>query len=502
MKQRQSLNYMHTKHNFSKSTVDCARIVGRCREGIAVLQDGHIAYANEAFCAMAGREHHAVLGQRFFSLVDARDQGKAESEYLDICAGKTPVKPWEVQLPGTAGPTWVEMDMSLLEPAPVPLVLVSLLDATAKREAVHEVTRLNDRLESILHSMHDVVISLSASDGRILAINPAAEQLYGIPLRVLAKAREDDLLDFVHPDDREEVQAFYQNLSNEESGELEYRIVRANRKVRWVRDEGYIVYCRTRDVQRMDHVIRDITEEKKAVEALYRSEQKYRDFFHSTKDMAFCVTPDGIFLDINDAGIDLLGFSNREEALRSGVNRFFELDSTRAEILAELNEQGFVANKHVRLRTISGASLELDITARAKTDDAGYLLYYEGIATNITQAMEDQRNRVLRHAAGGMCHYLNTHLMHIMSARAGMEEELDEIDEELVTAATAEDKDAAWAGGRDALRSYSQDIGVACRKLTDVTRAFNSAFLTYREEEYLDKAILDIFNASSAATVG
>ncbi|NLW80811.1 MAG: PAS domain S-box protein [Desulfovibrionales bacterium] len=493
---------MHTKHNFPESTVDYARIVGRCREGIAVLKGGQIAYANDAFCAMAGREHHALLGQRFFSLVDAQDQSKAESGYLDICAGKTPAEPWEMQLPGPADPTWVEMDMSLLESVPVPLVLVSLLDTTAKREALHEVTRLNDRLESILHSMHDVVVSFSAADRRILAINPAAEQLFGIPLRTLAKAREDDLLGFVHPDDREVVQAFYRDLSSEEYGELEYRIVRANRKVRWVRDEGYIVYCRKRDVQRMDHVIRDITEEKKAVEALHRSEQKYRDFFHGTKDMAFCLTPDGIFLDINDAGIELLGFSGKEEALRSEVNRFFELDSTRAEILAELNEQGFVANKHVRLRAISGASLELDVTARAKTDDAGYLLYYEGIATNITQAMEDQRNRVLRNAAGGMCHYLNTHLMQIMNAQAGMEEELDEIDEELLKAATAEDKDAAWADGRDVVRSYSRDIGRACRKVSDVTRAFNSAFLTYREEKYLDKAILDIFNAPSSATAG
>jgi hypothetical protein len=28
-----------------------------------------------------------------------------------------------------------------------------------------------------------------------------------------------------------------------------------------------------------------------------------------------------------------------------------------------------------------------------------------------------------------------------------------------------------------------------------VTKAFNSAFLTYKEESYLDKAILDIFNS-------
>jgi hypothetical protein len=36
---------------------------------------------------------------------------------------------------------------------------------------------------------------------------------------------------------------------------------------------------------------------------------------------------------------------------------------------------------------------------------------------------------------------------------------------------------------------------MACRKITAVTKAFNSAFLTYKEEAYLDRAILDIFNS-------
>jgi hypothetical protein len=54
----------------------------------------------------------------------------------------------------------------------------------------------------------------------------------------------------------------------------------------------------------------------------------------------------------------------------------------------------------------AGEVSEIAITARAKMNDGGELLYYEGLAHNITKALEDQRNRVLRKAAGGMCHYL------------------------------------------------------------------------------------------------
>ena len=53
----------------------------------------------------------------------------------------------------------------------------------------------------------------------------------------------------------------------------------------------------------------------------------------------------------------------------------------------------------------------------------------------------------------------------------------------------------AWAASCSALRSYCQGLEQAYAKITAVTKAFNSAFLTYREEAYLDRAILDIFNS-------
>ena len=117
------------------------------------------------------------------------------------------------------------------------------------------------------------------------------------------------------------------------------------------------------------------------------------------------------------------------------------------------------------------------------------------IASNITQAMEDQRNRVLRNTAAGMCHYLNSHLMHISAALDGMKEELAEMDERFTTSARPEEKDEIWSGGRDAVNGYVRDVNLAYRKISELTRAFNSAFLTYREESYLDKTILDIFGA-------
>jgi PAS domain S-box-containing protein len=368
-----------------------------------------------------------------------------------------------------------------------------------KKETIAEaeLQRIKDRLASILDSMNDVVISISPTDHSILAINPSSEALYGIPVRDFSSGKRH-VMDFVHPRDLEKVKEFYASLPELEFAELEYRIMSQNGTVKWVFDEGRVVYAEKGRVRRLDHVIRDITEEKRALDALKESEEKYRSFFESTNDMAYAVTPEGTFIDINDAGLKLLGFENKEEALRTNIRQTYVDPSERDDLLAEMREKGFVADKRVRLKNKAGEVSEIAITARAKRNETGDILYYEGLAHNITKAMEDQRNRVLRNAAGGMCHYLNTHLAALLVSRECMKEDIESLEELAELLAGGQPRADILKQMKKALvslRESYEGVGEAYERIAQVTRAFNSAFLTYKEEAYLDKTILDIFHA-------
>jgi PAS domain S-box-containing protein len=479
------------RHN----AIDCLEIILHLKEGIAVLRDGRFAYANPAFFGITGCRPDALMGREITEPFPAPERAAILRDHDAVLrTGQNP-NPHEFWMERDDSRTRIEMTMTRLRPEESATVLLTVVDVTPRRRRMDEIRKLNDRLESILHSMHDAVISLSAEDETVLSVNPAAELLFGIPLRSLSGAAESDLVGLAHPEDRERVGDFYRSIRTREFDELEYRIVRSDGSVRWVRDEGYIVACKSRNLQRIDHMIRDITEEKRALRDLRRSEQKYRDFFHKTKDMAFSVSPGGVFLDINDAGIELLGLPGRKAALSSDVYDFVEPPAALDEMLRELDERGHVSNRSVTLKTASGTRIEVDITARAKKSESGDVLYYEGIASNITQALEDQRNRVLRNTAAGMCHYLNSHLMHMSSALGCMSEELAEMDERFMASSRPEEKDDIWFSGRGALDGHVRDVDVAYRKISEITRAFNSAFLKYREESYLDKTILDIFSA-------
>ena len=94
-----------------------------------------------------------------------------------------------------------------------------------------------------------LMISLVTPTGHWLMHNPAAEALYGIPRRAF-NAGEMQLMHFVHPEDREAVSTYYRSLVDDEFGEMQYRIISSNGRIKWVHDEGHLVYCTTRSIRR------------------------------------------------------------------------------------------------------------------------------------------------------------------------------------------------------------------------------------------------------------
>ncbi len=476
--------------------IDYRGIVEHINEGVVIVREGTVIFANSAFYEISQRRPGQVIGFNFSDFAAQGDKEKVTRYCMERLFTEDLSDRIEFVMPGKDRDAIIEMKVNVVECGGSPAILGALTDITGRRKTRNEMQRIKERLESILHSMNEVVVSFSPKDYSILAINPASEALYGVPARDFTNG-EMHLIDFVHPDDREKVEEFYRNLPEAEFDEAEYRIISNNKRLKWVLDEGHVVYSSAGTVRRLDHVIKDITDEKKATDALRQSEEKYRDFFESTTDMAFAITPEGVFIDINEAGLKLLGFENKDEALASNVKDFYVDIAERIGLVEEIYGRGHVEGKRLKFRNRAGEEIEVAVTARAKTDDSGRLLYHEGIIHNISQMMEDQRNRVLRNAAGAMCHYLNTHLMHLCSSTDAVGEEMEALDallERLAAGDDPRDVSIRMNAAMKSMRYFHGGINSAYKKISEVTRAFNKAFL-YREESYLSTTILDIFKA-------
>jgi len=476
--------------------IDYQGIVKHINDGVVIIREGKVVFANSAFYEISQRRPEQVIKSDFSDFISTADREKVTRYCKERLFTEALSDTIEFAMPRIDGEATIEMKVNVVECGGSPAILGALTDITERRKTRLDLQRIKERLESIVHSMNEVVVSLSTKDYSTLAINRAAEALYGVPLRDFTSG-EKHILEFVHPDDMEKVYQFYRKLPEAEFDEVQYRIISGNENVKWVVDEGHVVYSQRGTIRRIDHVIRDITEEKKILDALKQSEAKYRNFFDSTSDMAFTLTPQGGFIDINDAGVKLLGFESKEEALASNIEDFYVDIGERAGLLREIYGKGHVEGRQVKFRNKAGDVIEVAVTARAKIDDYGRLLYHEGIVHNITKALEDQRNRVLRNAAGSMCHYLNTHLMHLLSSKDAVREQMTSLDELVNKLDQGEDPQEIACLIKRIMKDmhyFFGGINGAYERIAEVTKAFNKAF-RYEEESYATSTILDIFKA-------
>lgn len=154
---------------------------------------------------------------------------------------------------------------------------------TANQELKHEIKERQqfaqmlkeseEKLESILNSLEEVVWSADIQTRQLIFLNPAAQKVYGRPL--------DELLDnpklrleTIHPQDRHLVERSLSTSEQPKSIDLEYRIVHPDGKVRWVWERSRLVYDARGIASRQDGIICDITE-RKLVEGRLSYEAKH-----------------------------------------------------------------------------------------------------------------------------------------------------------------------------------------------------------------------------------
>jgi PAS domain S-box-containing protein len=118
---------------------------------------------------------------------------------------------------------------------------------------------------------------------------------------------------------------------------------------------------------------------------LTRSERRYRRIFEGSKDMIFVTDREGTLLDLNPAGVELLGFSDKAEALALPHVREIFLDPSsweRFQILVEV--EGFVRDLELTLNT-GGKQVPVLLTGIVRRHKEGFITGYEGIVKDITE---------------------------------------------------------------------------------------------------------------------
>jgi diguanylate cyclase (GGDEF)-like protein/PAS domain S-box-containing protein len=192
-----------------------------------------------------------------------------------------------------------------------------------------------------------------------------------------------------HPDDQLWVREAVRGALDEgRRFDLEYRIVHADGSVRWVWERGTGVLNEEGQVIAIEGLIQDITDRRKAVQAMREAEQRYRGLFNNAIEGIFRTTVDGQFLDANPALAHLYGFETPEELIaeRRDIGRQMYVDSQRREeFMRIVRARGSVSGFESQVYRKNGDIIWISENARAVLDEDGKLVAYEGTVEDITE---------------------------------------------------------------------------------------------------------------------
>ena len=129
----------------------------------------------------------------------------------------------------------------------------------------------------------------------------------------------------------------------------------------------------------------DITERKKAEEALRESEEKFRAFFTTSRDCVFITSPDGSWLDFNQAAVELFGYESRGELLKTRIPDLYADPGDRDNHTAFIRKNGYSFEYPVDLRKKDGTVIHTLITTAARMDFSGTIIGFQGSIRDITE---------------------------------------------------------------------------------------------------------------------
>ncbi len=115
-------------------------------------------------------------------------------------------------------------------------------------------------------------------------------------------------------------------------------------------------------------------------------EQRYRRLFENLKDAVFASTVEGRFIDINPAGVEMLGYSSKEEVLKLNIlTDLYYYPEDRLKYQEIIARQGYVKDYEVVFKKKDKTPLFVSMSNVAVYDEDRKILGYEGIFRDLTR---------------------------------------------------------------------------------------------------------------------
>jgi two-component system sensor histidine kinase/response regulator len=265
-------------------------------------------------------------------------------------------------------------------------------DIMDRRNAEAALMESEERYRRLVELSPDAVVV--SCDGKLVFLNTAATRLLGAgTAEELIGTR---MIDFIHPDYRMGCEKRWLQIKGgmQEMQRVEEQILRLDGRAIYV--ESAAIAASFQNKPSIQVILRDITENKKAADALRKSEARFRGLFENVLEGVYQTSVDGRVISANPSLVRMLGYTDVElRRLNVGRDMYFD-PADRTRLLRKMEREGELRNVEIVLRRKDGSLITVLENGRSMRDEATGLTYFEGTLTDISQRKEYERALLAR----------------------------------------------------------------------------------------------------------
>jgi two-component system, cell cycle sensor histidine kinase and response regulator CckA len=243
-------------------------------QGVMIHVDGTIKLANAALASILGLERsEELIGQPVWQFIAPQDRDMAQAYQRARKEGRSAPNNFELHLLRRDGSV-VALDCmaSSIAWEGGQATLATVVDTTERKRAEQGLRASEERFRQIAENIKEAFIVVGLDGWRPLYLSRMWEEIWGRPLEE-AYRHPMNWVQAIHPDDAGVVSEARQAIEKGEAISRNFRVVRPDGTIRWVRARAFPVYNATRELYRVVGLVEDITDLRRTEEQLLQAQK-------------------------------------------------------------------------------------------------------------------------------------------------------------------------------------------------------------------------------------